>query len=119
MDRTGKEPVRAQSKRELSPKELELFDCCHTGNVGRIRRLLRFGVVDVNMARHGETLLCIAAYKGFAIIVRELLSMPGIYLNLAQKDGVTPLFLAVQQGKSGSGEAVAGSAQHQQSICQS
>ena len=93
-----KEPVRAQSKRELSPKELELFDCCYTGNVGRIRRLLRFGVVDVNMARHGETLLCIAAYKGFAIIVRELLSMPGIYVNLAQKDGATPLFLAVQQG---------------------
>ena len=24
--------------------------------------------------------------------------MPGIYVNLAQKDGVTPLFLAVQQG---------------------
>ena len=93
-----KEPVRAQSKRELSPKELELFDCCCTGNVGRIRRLLRFGVVDVNLARRGETLLCIAAYKGFAIIVRELLSMPGIYVNLAQKDGVTPLFLAVQQG---------------------
>ena len=93
-----KEPVRAQSKRELSPKEHELFDCCHTGNVGRIRRLLRFGVVDVNLARHGETLLSIAAYKGFAIIVRELLSMPGIYVNLAQKDGATPLFLAVQQG---------------------
>ena len=93
-----KEPVRAQSKRELSPKELELFDCCYTGNVGRIRRLLRFGVVDVNLARRGETLLSIAAYKGFAIIVRELLSMPGIYVNLAHKDSVTPLFLAVQQG---------------------
>ena len=87
----------APLKTVLSPKEKTLFDFCYRGDVGIVRRLLRFGKVDVNMATGVGTLLCVAAYKGHASIVRELLSIPGIDVNLAQQTGTTPLYFAAQE----------------------
>ena len=89
--------VVAPSKTALSPKEKALFECCYTGDVGIVRRLLRFGKVDVNMATGVGTPLCVAAFKGHASIVRELLSIPGIDVNLAQQTGTTPLYFAAQE----------------------
>ena len=89
--------VVAPSKTALSPKEKALFECCYTGDVGIVRRLLRFGKVDVNMATGVGTPLCVAAFKGYASIVRELLSIPGIDVNLAQQTGTTPLYFAAQE----------------------
>ena len=87
----------APLKTALSPKEKALFGCCYTGDVGIVRRLLRFGKVDVNMATGVGTLLCVAAFKGHASIVRELLPIPGIDVNLAQQAGTTPLYFAAQE----------------------
>ena len=89
--------VVAPSKTALSPKEKALFEFCYTGDVGIVRRLLRFGKVDVNMATGVGTPLCVAAFKGHASIVRELLSIPGIDVNLAQQTGTTPLYFAAQE----------------------
>ena len=93
-----KEPVRAKVKTSMSKREGELFNCCQRGNVVKLRDMLRFGTVDINMAIDGGTLLCYASYNGNAAVVNELLSKPGIDVNLATQDGVTPLFLAAQQG---------------------
>ena len=94
------EPVRARLKTELTAKEQVLFDCCIRGDNRSVRRLLKFGTrtLDVNMASDNGTLLCIAACMGYAAIVMELLSRPGIDVNLAQETGATPLFFAAQQG---------------------
>ena len=92
------EPVRAKVKTTFSQREIELFMCCSRGNVAKFKRLLKFGAVDVNMSVESGTLLCCAALKGYAVIFRVLLSVPGIDVNLAQKEGATPLYLAAQEG---------------------
>ena len=87
-------PVRVT----LNKRENELFDSCFKGNAGRLKHLLRFGNIDINMATPDGTLLCIAAYHGHTAVVRELLSIRGIDVNLAQRGGTTPLYFAAQEG---------------------
>ena len=82
----------------LNKRENELFDSCFKGNAGRLKHLLRFGNIDINMATPDGTLLCIAAYHGHTAVVRELLSIRGIDVNLAQRGGTTPLYFAAQEG---------------------
>ena len=90
--------VIASFRSELNPRELEIFRCCMIGDVRKLRQRLSFGSVDINMAIHDATPLCYAAYHGHVAIVRELLSVPGIDVNLAQQFGGTPLYLAAQRG---------------------
>ena len=82
----------------MNIREEELVDCCFKGNAVKFKQLLRFGNVDVNLAIENGTLLFTAALRGHVAIVRELLSKPGIDVNLAQKSGGTPLFAAAQKG---------------------
>ena len=91
-------PEIAPVKSELSQRERELFDACFNGSVGKVRRLLRHVNVDVNIATKDGTLLCYAANYNHTAIVRELLSRPGIDVNLAAPTGFTPLFYAAQEG---------------------
>ena len=91
-------PDIAPIKTELSPREDELFGCCVSGNVRRLKQLLRYGKIDINMGSQYGTLLNYASYNGHAGIVRELLSMPGIDVNLAHQTGMTPLYFAAQEG---------------------
>ena len=91
--------VAAPVKSDLNHKEKTLFECCDKGDVRTLRRLLRYGNIDINMGcRWWGTLLCYAAHNGHAAIVRELLSRSGIDINLAYKNGSTPLYLAAQYG---------------------
>ena len=76
--------VAAPVRFELNQREKMLFGCCVNGDVGKVRRLLKYGNVDINMADEKGTLLCYAAFYGHAAIVGELLSRPGIDVNLAQ-----------------------------------
>ncbi len=86
----------APVKSDFSRRDAELFGACIKGDPGRFRQFIRFGKVDVNMSDKLGTLLCHAAYGGCTAITRELLSMPGIDVNLAQHKGATPLYLAAQ-----------------------
>ena len=88
-------PVSAQVKKVLGKREQDLFEAVGRGDVGRTRRSLKHGSIDINMMVIAGTPLGFASYKGHAAIVRELLSVPGIDVNLAVKVGVTPLYLAV------------------------
>ena len=90
--------VIASFRSVLNPREMEIFKCCMIGDVRKLRQRLNFGSVDINMAIPEATLLCYAAYHGHVAIVRELLSVPGINVNLAQHFGGTPLYLAAQRG---------------------
>ena len=99
----GPEPGRAVPdlalvKAVLNPREDELFRCCASGNVSRFKRLFKYGKIDINMGSECGTLLSFASYKGHANLVRELLSMPGIDVNLAHQTGMTPLYYAAQEG---------------------
>ena len=85
-------------KSELSIRERELFDACIFGDVGKLRRLLRHVNVDINIGSQYGTLLCYASYNGRPGIVRELLSRPGIDVNLATQEANTPLYFAAQDG---------------------
>ena len=85
---------------EFTGKEWDLIEACAAGNAGRCRRLLKRGVADINMADSDGTLLCHAAVEGYANIVRELLSMPGVDVNLAGQARATPLFLAAWNGNA-------------------
>ena len=91
-------PDIAPVKSELGPREIGLFDACFFGDVGKLRRLLRHVNVDVNMGSQYGTLLCYASYNGRPGIVRELLSRPGIDVNLATQEANTPLYFAAQDG---------------------
>ena len=91
-------PDIAPVKAELSPREYELFTCCASGNVRRLKQLLRYRKIDINMGSEYGTLLCSASFNGHAGLVRELLSMPGIDVNLAHQTGMTPLYRAAQNG---------------------
>ncbi len=90
--------VLAQMKPDPNWKERSLIACCAEGDTWALRRLLRYGKLDINMGSRWGTPLCFAAYHGQAAIVRDLLSRPGIDINLAHDDGSTPLYLAAQQG---------------------
>ena len=90
-------PVLAPVKTELSRREAELFAACAGGDVSWTRRLLKL-TVDVNMANQSGTPLGMAVLYGYTGIVRELLSKPGIDVNLATKDELTPLYLAAVLG---------------------
>ena len=85
-------------KMTLSYREQGLVDSCLKGDVNKLRSLLKFGSIDVNMATGWGTLLSIAAFYGHTAIARELLSIPAIDVNLGQWKGATPLFLAAQHG---------------------
>ncbi len=90
--------VIAPVKSEFTRRERELLDSCMKGDIGKLRRYLRHGIVDINMGSQFGTLLCVAAYMGHTGIVKELLSVPGIDINLAGQDGITPLCSAAQAG---------------------
>ena len=94
----AEKPLMAPVRTLLNIREEELVDCCFKGNAVKFKQLLRFGTVDVNLAIENGTLLFTAALRGHVAIVRELLSKPGIDVNLAQKSGGTPLFAAAQKG---------------------
>ena len=94
----AEKPLMAPVRTLLNIREEELVDCCFKGNAVKFKQLLRFGNVDVNLAIKNGTLLFTAALRGHVAIVRELLSKPGIDVNLAQKSGGTPLFAAAQKG---------------------
>ena len=91
-------PVKARFKAKLSKRERDLLEACMMGNAGRVRGLLRHGNVDINVGSEFGTFLCLAAYEGRAAVVRELLSRPGIDVNLATPREVTPLYFAAQEG---------------------
>ena len=90
--------VAVPVKSDLNQNEWILFECCDKGDVSTLRRLLRHENIDINTGSIWGTPLCFAAYHGQAVIVRELLSEPGIDINLAFDNGSTPLYLAAQQG---------------------
>ena len=93
--------VIAPAKSEFSIREKELFDVCFRGDVKRLKHLkhlLGHEKIDINMASENGTLLFLAALKGHTNTVRELLSVPRIDVNLAQKQGATALQAAVQEG---------------------
>ena len=94
----AEKPLMAPVRTVMTIRESELVDCCFKGNAVKFKQLLRFGTVDVNLAIENGTLLFTAALRGHVAIVRELLSKPGIDVNLAQKSGGTPLFAAAQKG---------------------
>ena len=91
-------PAIARAKIRLRPRELEIYRCVRAGNAVKLRSLLRFGAVDVNELIGNGTLLSHACHQNHTAVVRELLSAPGIDVNLAQKDGATPLYFAAQEG---------------------
>ncbi len=95
--------VTAPVKAALNLRETELFEACYKGDTGRFRRYLSHwksghGNVDVNVSDRLGTLLCHAAFWGYENIVRELLSLPGIDVNLAGELGCTPVYLAARNG---------------------
>ena len=97
----GQEPeiaVIAPARSVFNRKELQLFGACARNNLGRFKYLISHVNIDINMANRQVTLLNGAAGWGHARIVNELLSMPGIDVNLAEKNGATPLYLAAQGG---------------------
>ena len=95
---TGKKAVTAPVRTGLSRRECELFKACMKGDVAGLKRMLRHGNVDINLADEFGTFLCHATYTGHTPVVRELLTRPGIDVNLAHWQGATPFYLAVQQG---------------------
>ena len=100
---SGRGPVAQQAARapaaaSLAWKERQIFLCCMTGNAAKLKRLLMYGEYDLNVEFITATPLTIAAYRGYAAVVRELLSAPGIDVNLGQHDRGTALFFAAQQG---------------------
>ena len=90
--------VVAPIKTAHSIREKELFECCLSGNAGRLKHLARHRTVDINMGSKYGTFLCLAAFKGYTGIIRELLSIPCIDINLAHQTEATPLYFAAQQG---------------------
>ena len=94
-------PVVAQLKTQLNRRERDLFEACLKGDVRKFKRLLRHGNIDINMDSQFGTPLGLAAYKGHAAIVSELLSRPGIEVNrIMQKSGLTPLYCVAIKGHS-------------------
>ena len=91
--------VVAPAKTALNFRERELLECCLNGDVRKFKQLFKSGTVDANLANEKGTLLYMATVKGYTAIARELLSKPGIDVNLAQKKGSTPLGAAAELGR--------------------
>ncbi len=97
----GQEPekaVVAPVKSELTLRETMLFGACTGGNIRNLKRFLRHECVDVNISDEQATLLGYAVYRGHTDIVELLLKQPNIDVNLAQKEGAPPLYLAATRG---------------------
>lgn len=78
----------------FSPHETELMTMARTGNASIVRALLGRGV-NVNAANADNmTALHVAATHGHWEVVAELLSTPGIAVNIASTSGRTPLMCA-------------------------
>ena len=90
--------VVAPARSDLTLAEVMLLNHCIRGEVRKLSRHLRLRNVDINIYNGVGTPLCTAAYYGHPGIARELLSRPGIDVNLAQQPAATPLYLAAQQG---------------------
>ena len=97
-DRVAERPVVAPAMTIMNFRERELLGCCMSGNAGKARILLKYKNVNVNASDKSCTLLLLAALEGHTAVVRELLSVPDIDVNLAQTNGITPLYAAVQNG---------------------
>ena len=91
-------PVVAPAMTIMNFRERELLGCCMSGNAGKARILLKYKNINVNASAKSCTLLLLAALEGHTAVVRELLSVPDIDVNLAQTNGITPLYAAVQNG---------------------
>ena len=89
---------KARVRSELSIRERVLFDACFIGDIRKVTRLLGYVNIDINIGSQYGTLLSIASHNDSLGIVRELLSRPGLNVNLATEDGGTPLFYAAQRG---------------------
>ena len=89
---------KARVRSELSIRERVLFDACFIGDIRKVTRLLGYVNIDINIGSQYGTLLSIASHNYSVGIVRELLSRPGLDVNLATEDGGTPLFYAAQRG---------------------
>lgn len=74
----------------------ELFRlACGTSNYSIVRAMLRYFPVDVNKCdSNGNTPLIKAACKGSLLVVKELLSSPGIQVDLKNREGMTSLMAA-------------------------
>lgn len=94
-------PVAAPAKAKLEYREQILVNCCLTGDLANFRQYFKSGKVGVNLADERGTLLLMAAVKGHTGMVRELLSKPGIDVNLANGKGSTPLQAAAELGRVG------------------
>ena len=94
----AEKPSVASERAVLRPWEVELFDACLRGDAERFQQFLEIPSIDVNLAIEFGTLLYLAAINGCAPIVAKLLSRRGINVNLAGKEGATPLIGAAQKG---------------------
>lgn len=91
-------PVVAPVKTELSKPESVLFAACVRGDSTFIRRKAGHRNFDLNVVSELGTMLAVAAVYGHLGAVRELSSIPGIDVNLAGAEKVTPLYLAAFKG---------------------
>ena len=105
-------PVVAPVQTQLGKPEASLFTACVRGDSSLIRRTAAHRKVDFNVVSEFGAMLAVAAVSGHVRAVRELLWIPGIDVNLAGAEKVTPLPCHVQ-GAHGRRQAVAGCARDQ------
>ena len=74
----------------------DLIDAVAEGDVADVQTLLAKGA-DVNTRTRGETVLMVAAQKGYTDIVQALLAK-GANVNAKMADGATALMLAAESG---------------------
>ena len=86
--------VIADVRTEFSVREQRIFKSCVSGDLRMLKQHIKIQGIDINMSNKSGTPLCYAASNGRVGIVRELLSVPGIAVNLAEESGATPLSFA-------------------------
>ena len=91
-------PVVSPVNTEFSKPESILFAACARGDSALIRRRAAHRNFRINVVSEFGTMLALAAVYGHVGVVRELLSIPGIDVNLAGAEEVTPLYLAAFKG---------------------
>uniref|UniRef100_A0A0G4G6E5 Protein kinase domain-containing protein n=1 Tax=Chromera velia CCMP2878 TaxID=1169474 RepID=A0A0G4G6E5_9ALVE len=75
-----------------------LFDAVRSQDSDDVRRLVTFGLIDVNCRdEHGQTPLCTAAEEGHDTIV-EMLLEAGANKDKTDENGRTPLYAAAEGG---------------------
>ncbi len=90
-------PVTVAQSPAPTESDLRLRDAVHTGNLTRVRALLDEGV-DVNATQpDGATALHWAVYLD-DVETAELLIRAGVVADVANELGVTPLYLACENG---------------------